>query len=155
MSPIARGWVACAAVAAGLLHIAVALGRPLEIAAALFIVGALEFGWGALVLAWSRLLVPRAALAGAFAPGILWLIAVVANVPGLPVLPLATTTSLELLAAVLIARGIRGPSSDRALTPLSLTIAVAVIAAITLPALALTQTGPGTAQLPPAEHGHR
>jgi hypothetical protein len=155
MSPVARAWIACAAVGAGLLHVAVALGRPLELAAVLFVVGTAEFAWGALVLAWSRLLAPRVALAGAFVPGILWLIAIIARVPGVPVLPLATATALELLAAMLIARGIRGSGSERALSPVALAIAVVVIAAITLPALAFTQSEVGTTQLPSPEHGHR
>ena len=155
MSPLARGWIACAAVGAGLLHVAVALGRPIELAAVLFVIGTAEFAWGALVLAWSQLLVPRLALAVAFAPGILWLIAVIARVPGVPVLPLATATGLELFAAVLIARGIRGPARQRELTPLSLAIAAIVIAAVTLPSLAFTQPTTGTTQLPPPEHGHR
>lgn len=155
MSPLARGWIACAAVGAGLLHVAVALGRPLELAAVLFAIGTVEFAWGALVLAWSRLLVPRVALAVAFAPGILWLIAVIGSVPGVPVLPLATATALELFAAMLIAGGIRRPSSERALTPVALAVAVVVVAAVTLPALTFVQTGPGTVELPPSKHGHR
>ena len=155
MSPLARGWIACAAVGAGLLHVAVALGRPIELAAVLFVIGTAEFAWGALVLAWSRLLVPRVALAGAFAPGILWLIAVIAHVPGVPLLPLATATALELFAAVLIARGLRGARRQRELTPLALVIAVVVIAALTLPALALSQSEIGVTPLPSPEHGHR
>jgi hypothetical protein len=155
VSPLARGWIACAAVGAGLLHIAVALGRPLELAAILFVIGTVEFAWGSLVLAWSRLLVPRVALAAAFAPGILWLIAVIAHVPSVSLLPLATSTALELFAAILIARGIRGERRQRELTPLSLVIAVVVIAAVTLPALALSQSETGIAPLPSPEHGHR
>jgi hypothetical protein len=158
MSPIARGWVGCASVGAGLLHVALALGRPLELAAALFAIGIVEFGWGAITLAEERALAPRIALFAALTPGILWAVALFAGVR-LPFLPLATSTLLELFVAVMIAISIRrvdvavAPSTRRLV--LSLTLAVLTVAAVTLPALTLTQAEAPPAPLPTPEHGHR
>jgi len=159
MSATARGWVAFAAVAAGLLHVALAVGRPLELAAILFVIGLVEFAWGAIVLSRSAVLAPEVTLPLALAPGILWAVALFAHVPGLPLFPLATTTLLELFIAVMIARSIRRVDEPAAPSPrrhaLGLALGLLVIAAVTLPALTFTQAEDPTSQLPPPEHGHR
>ena len=159
MTSIGRAWVAFAAVAAGILHIALALGRPVELASILFIVGLVEFAWGAIVLSRARLLAPEVALPLALAPGILWAVALFAGVAGLPLLPLATSTLLELVVAVLLARALRRdappaePSARR--QAVGVAIALVVIAGVTLPALTLTQsTAPVSDIQPPPEHGH-
>ena len=160
MTSIGRAWVAFAAVAAGILHIALALGRPVELASILFIVGLVEFAWGAIVLSRARLLAPEVALPLALAPGILWAVALFAGVAGLPLLPLATSTLLELVVAVLLARALRRdapptePSARR--QAVGVAIALVVIAGVTLPALTFTQsTAPVSEIQPPPEHGHR
>jgi len=160
VTSIGRAWVAFAAVAAGILHIALALGRPVELASILFIVGLVEFAWGAIVLSRARLLAPEVALPLALAPGILWAVALFAGVAGLPLLPLATSTLLELVIAALLARALRRaappsePSARR--QAVGVAIALVVIAGVTLPALTFTQsTAPVSDIQPPPEHGHR
>ena len=160
MTAIGRGWVAFAAVAAGILHIALALGRPVELAAILFFVGLVEFAWGAIVLSRAQLLAPEVALPLALAPGILWAVALFAGVDGLPLLPLATSTLLELIIAVLLARAVRRtqPPTDPSLRRQAIGIAIAlvVVGAVTLPALTFTQSdAPASDIQPTPEHGHR
>ena len=160
MTAIGRGWVAFAAVAAGILHIALALGRPVELAGILFLIGLVEFAWGALVLSRAQLLAPEVALPLALAPGILWAVAIFARVGGLPFLPLATSTLLELIIAVLLARAVRRTAPPTDPSPrrqaVGLVIALVVVAALTLPALTFTQSDVPAGDIQtPDEHGHR
>jgi len=160
MTAVGRSWVAFSAVAAGILHIALALGRPVELASILFLVGLVEFAWGALVLSRAQLLAPQLALPLALAPAILWAVALFAGVAGLSFLPLATSTLLELIVAVLLARSLRRTSPPTEPGPrrrvIGIAIALIVVAGLTLPALTFTQsTTPASDIQPSPEHGHR
>ena len=150
MSPIRRTWIAFAAVGAGLIHLALALGAPAALAGALAIIGIAEFAFGLTTMAVARLLAPRATLAGALVPITLWIVAILVldNEPALRVVPLGIASLLELFVAATIAMFLRRernsetrPTASAAETGQYLRGAIAgglVIAALTLGALAAT-----------------
>jgi hypothetical protein len=150
VSPIPRTWLAFAAVGAGLIHLALALGAPGALAAVLAIVGVVEFAYGLATMGAGRLLAPRATLVGALSPIALWILAILAldNEPALRVVPLAIASLLELFGATAIAvflrRGRNGgtrPAASALGTGRYLRGVLAgglVIAALTLGALAAT-----------------
>ena len=74
MSQILRTWLAFAAVASGLIHLALVIGSPAAVGAVFATVGVAEFAWGLSTMATSRLLAPRIALAGALLPVALWVV---------------------------------------------------------------------------------
>ena len=148
MTPTVRTWLAFAAVGAGLIHLALALGAPPALAAVLAIVGGAEFLFGLATIAAGRLPAPRAVLVGALTPTVLWILGVLAldNEPALRVLPLAISSLLEFFSAAAIAvflRRERDSTTQRSASagrqPLRRIIAGGlVIAALTLGALAAT-----------------
>jgi hypothetical protein len=156
VSPIVRAWLAFAAVAAGIIHLALAVNSPVSVALALL--GVFEFGWGLFVMAAARLVAPRVTIAGAF-------VAVAASV-GLLFVPDGPSAIALLIAAVFaffvattIAISLRRsprimPSTRRYV--LGLLAGGIVVAALTVPALAATtfdnvQVSPGDFV---DEHGH-
>ena len=165
MGAVGRTWLAFAAVGAGLIHLALVIGSPAASAAIFAIVGIVEFAWGLVSIATSRLLAPRVALIGALVPALFWVLAIfVASGAHLPqlatslrVFPLLVATLLEFFLAATIAISQRRASeaseaavpSSTARQLLGIAAGVIVIAALTAPALAATQVGelavpPGT-----------
>ena len=156
MSPVVRAWLAFAAVAAGILHLALAVDSSVSIALA--ILGVLEFGWGLFVMAAARLAAPRATIVGVF-------VAVAASVallfvPDAPAaFPLLIAAFLELCVAVVIAVHLRWPRSSTTVSTgryvLGLLAGGLVVVAIAAPALAVATVG---SQAPAGsfidEHGH-
>ena len=148
MSPVVRTWLVFAAVGAGLIHLALALGAPGGIAAALAIAGLGEFALGLATFAAARLLVPRIALAAALTPTALWAVAILAlgPEPSLKVFPLAVASLLELFIAAAIAvflrrerDGMTVPAASATRSYLHGSVAGGlVIAALTLGGLAAT-----------------
>lgn len=153
---VLRSWLGFLAIGAGLVHVALAVGSPAPVAVALLLVGAAEFGWGALAIARPTPPVPRLARAVAFVPVLGWtLLLVVAGTDSLG--PLTSSTQLlPMLVAslfdLLVAGGLtamlrRATATAPAATAhpgrrlVAVIVGALVIAAITAPALAATEAG--------------
>jgi hypothetical protein len=174
---VLRSWLGFLAIGAGLVHVALAVGSPAAVAAALVLVGAAEFGWGALTIARPRPPLPQLARAAAFVPVIAWaLLLVVAGTDSLG--PLTSSTQLLpmlvaslfdlLLAGGLTAMLRRETAANRGVAPaaahpgrrlIAVIAGALVIAAITAPALAATEAGqlagsPGTSFVGTPGHTH-
>ncbi len=157
MSIIIRTWLGFAAIGAGMIHLALVIGSPPALAAGLLVIGLGELGWGVLALARERIAAPRAVLAGAMLPMLLWALLVAAAAlfelqqvaASLGVIPLGLATVLEFFVAVVIAVHLRRntdlslpsqtPSAGRYL--LGLAAGGLIVAALTTPALAATEAG--------------
>jgi hypothetical protein len=180
---VLRSWLGFLAIGAGLVHVALAVGSPPPVAAVLVLVGAAEFGWGALAIARPKPPLPQVARAAAFVPVIGWaLLLVVAGTDSLG--PLTSSTQLlPMLVAslfdLLVAGGLTAmlrratPTAPAAAPAATAPVATAhpgrrlvavivgalVIAAITAPALAATEAGqlagtPGSSFVGTPGHDH-
>ena len=158
MAQVARSWVAFAAIGAAVIHLALVIGSPPPLAVAMALLGVAEFGWGIASLSRDRMLVPRVAVAVAVVPLILWSLAVVLSaalktgviVSELPLFPLAVAGVFQIVAAIVITRQLRADAAadpDRPVPPaarrhlLGMVVGALVVAALTAPALAVTQAG--------------
>lgn len=148
MGPVARSWVAFAAVGAGLVHLALAVSAPPVVGILFAAVGVAEFGWGVLVVFDGRFLAPRIAVIAVLAPIALWIAALVTALdPGaFRPFPLAVATLLELFIAVAIGLALRrakppGKAPSTARFVVGLAAGALVIGALTAPALGATQAG--------------
>lgn len=145
MSPITRGWIAFAAVGAGLIHLALAVSAPTIGALLLIGMGIVEFAWGVLVMFDERFLVPRIAVVAALAPVALWIAALLLGVDAFRPFPLAIATLLELFIAVTIAvvqrrgRSAAAPGTRRYVA--GLLAGALVVGIVTAPALGATEAG--------------
>jgi hypothetical protein len=129
MTTLVRTWLGLAALGAGLIHLAVAAGAPPGLLAAFAALGAVEAAWGVVALSRWTVPLPRASVAGAVLPTLLWVVLLLAGaevehgaahgvahaaagMPGasvLPVGPLLAASLLDLgIAAVLAVRLRRG-----------------------------------------------
>ncbi len=171
---VLRSWLGFLAIGAGLVHVALAVGSPPPVAAALLLVGVAEFGWGALAIARPTPPVPRYARAAAFAPVIGWaLLLIVAGTDSLgpltsstQLLPMLVASLFDLLVAGGLTAMLRpaAPAAPAASAHtgrrlVAVIIGALVIAAITAPALAATEAGqlagtPGTSFVGPPGHDH-
>lgn len=168
---VLRSWLGFLAIGAGLVHVALAVGSPPPVAAALLLVGVSEFGWGTLAVARPAPPVPRIGRAAAFVPVIGWaLLLVVAGTDSLgpltsstQLLPMLVASLFDLLAAGGLTAILRRPAPDATTPAAAATIPPAatapaatahparrlvaviagglVIAAITAAALAATEAG--------------
>jgi hypothetical protein len=171
VSPIVRGWVAFAAIGTAVIHLALVVSSPLMVAIPLVAIGVAEAAWAAATLSRDRLVLPRAAIAGALGPLIAWaLLLVAATASGdatiaslLPFIPMGIAALFELLIAAVISVRLRRESerSDErspaprrtASAPLYLVGMFAgamLVAGLTTPALAYTGAGQDN---PHAAHG--
>jgi hypothetical protein len=181
---VLRSWLGFLAIGAGLVHVALAVGSPPAVAAALVVVGAAEFAWGALAIARPTPLAPQLARAAALIPVIGWaLLLVVAGTDSLgpltsstQLLPMLVASLFDLLVAGGLTAMLRraapaapAPAAAAATTPaaiahpgrrlVAVVIGALVIAAITAPALAATEAGqlagnPGTSFVGTPGHDH-
>lgn len=160
MSVISRSWLAFAAIGAGVIHLALVISSSLPIAIMLVIFGIAEMVWGALILIKDRLVMPRAAQAGALSPLILWsLLTVVATLLNNPEIattlrfvPMAIAALFELFIASVLSvhrrrcvnpkhlpREVKPASAVRYLS--AILLAGMLVGGLTSPALAATQAG--------------
>jgi len=162
MASIPRAWLCLALIAAGLIHLSLALGSAAGIGVLLALIGLVEFGFAVVVMAIGRVPAPRVVLGASLLPLAVWVIAVAvlrdtSTSSALLFVPLAISTILELLVAALAGLHLREQRAGRspASTPstrrylLSVVIGALVIATATAPALAATQaerspSAPGT-----------
>lgn len=156
MPAIRRTWLAFAAIGTGLIHLALVIGSPPWLGAALAVLALAEFGWGVVTFAREQVIAPRIALVVALVPVAGWtlllLVSSVADTPAfaasLGFLPLAVTSVFELFAvAVLGVHLRRGPGDAPPPFPtlprylLGLIAGALVAAALATPALAATEAG--------------
>jgi hypothetical protein len=153
---VTRSALGFAALGAGLLHLALAIGADPRLAAGLAVVGGGEFLWGVLAVSRPRVAVPRIALVGALVPPTAWVALLLAGLPGPRPLPMLAATALDLAVAGLLAAGQRGRTGREPNHPgVRIAIVGVAIAAITVPALIATEATPQPGDLPPhQDEGH-
>lgn len=148
MSSITRSWVAFAAVATGLIHLALVIEAPPLLGVPLGILGAAEFGWGVVTFAREKPPVPRVALVVAIVPIVAWaalLLLAGDVVRPLGFVPLAVASVFELAIVTLLGIHLRSPEPKPA--PgigrylVGLLAGGLVIVALAAPALAATEAG--------------
>ena len=143
---------ALAAVGAGLIHLATAIGSPPAVAAIVVVIGVVELGWGVVAMAGPGTPVPDAARVGALVPVVLWVVVLLAAGPArlgpftsaVRLAPMLAASALDLVvvAGVTIARraGERRPMPHgRAVV--AIVLCGAAIALLTAAALGATQAG--------------
>lgn len=158
-----------AAVGAGLIHLASALGSPPAVAVVVAVVGAAELVWGVIAVTARALPVANAARAGALVPVVLWVLVLLVAGPAqlgpftstLRLAPMLAASALDLVvvASIAIVRrraaAGRAPSRGRGAMIL-LVLCGAAIAVLTAAALGATEAGEqartGTGFFAPHEH---
>jgi len=111
MTTITRTWLAMAAIAAGLIHVALGAGAPLVLAVPLVGIALAEMVWGVTTVVRDRIPVPAVALVGALAPIGLWTAVILAASVGgapelltpLPFLAMGSATLFNLFLACVLA----------------------------------------------------
>ena len=147
---VTRSALGFAALGAGLLHLALAVGSVPGLATGLAVAGGAEFLWGVLAVSRPGVPLPRAAIVGALVPPIAWIVLLLLAVDGPRTLPMLAATALDLAVAVLLAIGLRRePRAEPRHPAVGIVVAGLVVAAITVPALIATEV---TAQLPAPPH---
>ena len=149
-SAVTRSALGFAALGAGLLHLALAVGSVPWLATGLAVVGGVEFLWGVLAVSRPGVPVPRAAIAGALAAPAAWVVLLLLGSDGLRALPMLAATALDLAVAVVLAIGLRrSPATEPRHPAFGIVVAGLVVAAITVPALIATEA---VDQLPAPPH---
>ena len=151
---LARLVTAIAAIGAGLIHLATAIGSPPAVAAVVAVIGIAEFAWGVVAVAASRIPLPTLARFGALAPVVLWGLLLVVAGPAqlgpftstLRLGPMLAASALDLVVTIgiTIARrrdaagrqAARGPGAVAAAA-----VAGGLIAVLTVVALTATEAG--------------
>jgi hypothetical protein len=143
-----------AAIGAGLVHLATAIGSPPAVAVVVAVIGIAEFGWGVVAVAARGIPAPTAARIGAVLPIVLWVLVLVVAGPAqlgpftstLRLAPMLAASALDLVVvfavtvAVRRARAGRTPSRGRG--PVAgVVVAGLAIAALTAVALTATEAG--------------
>lgn len=146
---VTRSALGFAALGAGLLHLALAVGAPVWLAVGLAVVGGVEFLWGVLAVSRPGVPLPRAAIAGALVPAVAWVVLLLVGVDGPRALPMLAATALGLAVAAILAVGLRREHTPEPRHPaVGIAIAGLVVAAITVPALIATEAPQRLGDLP-------
>ena len=144
---VTRSALGFAALGAGLVHLALAVGALPGLAVGLAAVGGVEFLWGVLAVSRPGVPLPRVALAGALVPPVAWVVLLLLGTAGPRPLPMLAATALDLAVAGGLALALRrAPRAEPRHPGVGIAIAGLVVAAITVPALIATEAA---AQLPP------
>jgi hypothetical protein len=161
VTTITRTWLGMAAIAAGLIHVALGAAAPLVLAVPLIMIAVAEMAWGVTSIVTDRAPAPVAALAGTLAPIGLWAATITAaSVSGdpellapLPFLAMGSATLFNLFLACVLALQLRraarptattaAPSSEPSVGRylLGVLAGACVMSALTTPALANTHAG--------------
>lgn len=152
-SAVARCFLGFAALGAGLIHLALAIGSSPWLAAGLVVAGAAEFLWGVLAVSRPGVPVPRVALVVALVPIAAWVVLLLAGLPDGPrPLPMLAATALDLAVAIGISSGLRRSPAGEPKHPLvGIGIAALVVAAVTVPALIATEAPHWVGEVPAHE----
>lgn len=125
LSPITRAWLGFAGICTGLIHLALVVSAPPPLAAALLVLGGLEFGWGTLTFARERVDAPRAVLVVAVLPIAGWALAASAAalsgtdavLSALRPAPMSAAAVFEFFVAAVIANRLRKGASGSIPSP--------------------------------------
>lgn len=150
MDAVARAWLGFLALGAGLIHLALAIGAPLAVAAPLLVVGAAEFGWGVFAFTGPRIPVPRVARLLALAPILGWVLLLLAGGGlGVRALPMIVASLFDVALAIgisIVLRRAGRPAAPIGTARYLLGVAAGalIVAALAVPALAATEAGGST-----------
>ncbi|GAA2076228.1 hypothetical protein GCM10009840_08220 [Pseudolysinimonas kribbensis] len=162
-----------AAVGAGLIHLASAIGSPPAVAAVVAVIGVAELGWGVIAVAGRGIPLPNAARVGALVPVVLWVLVLLVAGPAqlgpftsaLRLAPMLAASALDLVVVACVAvvgrraatrrSPSRGPAGGRGAV-IALALCGAAIAVLTAAALGATEVGDqartGTGFFAPHQH---
>jgi hypothetical protein len=143
-----------AAIGAGLIHLATAIGSPPAIAAVMAVFGLVEFAWGVVAVARPGLPFANAARVGAFVPIVLWVLVLLMAGPAqlgpftstLRLGPMLAASVLDLVVVIGITvvrrRAVAGrmPRPGRARI-VAIVVGAVAIAVLTSVALTATEAG--------------
>lgn len=147
---VTRSALGFAALGAGLVHLALAVGSVPWLATGLAVAGGVEFLWGVLAVSRPGVPLPRAAIVGALVPPAAWILLLLFGAEGPRPLPMLAATALDLAVAGMLAVGLRrSPTSEPRHPVVGIVLAGLVVAAITVPALIATEV---TTRLPAPPH---
>jgi hypothetical protein len=146
--------VGLAAIGAGLIHLASAIGSPPAVGAIVAVIGIAEFGWGVIAVAGRGIPRGGAARIGAVVPVVLWALVLVVAGPAqlgpftstLRLGPMLAASALDLVVVLGITIARRRAASARPPIAGGRAVAgtvVAVLAVASLTAVALTATEAG------------
>lgn len=150
---VTRSALGFAALGAGLVHLALAIGEPGWLAAALAVVGGVEFLWGVLAVSRPGVPLPRAAIVGALVPPAAWIGLLLTGLPGPKPLPLLAATLLDLAVATLLAMGLRRAAAEPRHPAIGIALAGLLVAAVVVPALIASEAPQRLSDLP-VQHLH-
>lgn len=164
MTAVVRGWLGFCALGAGLIHLALVIGSSPAVGIPLLVVGSAEVLWGIFAFTAHGVPLPRFARFGALVPILGWVLALVLAsgvAEELRPVPMLVASLLDLAIAIGIT-GMLRIDPTRPVAPLrpgryllGLGAGALVVAAITIPAIAIT--GTGFAETPelilPGQHG--
>lgn len=151
---VTRSALGFAALGAGLVHLALAIGEPGWLAAALAVVGGVEFFWGVLAVSRPGVPLPRGAIVGALVPPAAWIVLLLTGLPGPKPLPLLAATLLDLAVATLLAVGLRRAAAAEPRHPaVGIAVAGLLVAAVVVPALIASEAPQRLGELP-VQHLH-
>ncbi len=157
---ITRGWLAFAAVGAGLIHFSLVLTADAVAAPVLAVVGVIEFGWGVLAMFDERFTFARVVSIAALAPTAAWVLALVLGFGGSfrPV-PLALAGLLEFFVAgaLIVDRRRARPASAVTTGRYLVGLAVGALLIGGITALGLAASASGQPSISPGiiqDHGH-
>jgi hypothetical protein len=140
-SAVTRAALGFAALGAGLIHLALAVGAAPVLAAGLLVMGGAEFLWGVLTTARPEALLPRVAIAGALVPPAAWVVLLLVGTSDGPrPLPMLAATVLDFAVAIGVATALRRAEHPEPRHPvLGVVVAGVIVAALTFPALIATE----------------
>jgi hypothetical protein len=165
---VARMLAGLAAVGAGLIHLASALGSPPAIAAVVAVIGSVEVIWGVAAVASHGIPVGNAARVGALVPVVLWVLVLLVAGPAqfgpftsaLRLAPMLAASALDLVVVVSVTIARRAGERSSTRHPRGAVVAIvlcgAAVAVLTAAALGATQAGDdlrsGTGFFAPHQH---
>lgn len=153
-SAVTRSALGFSALGAGLIHLALAVGAEPWIATTLITVGACELLWGVLTVSRPGPPMPRIVIVAALAPPVAWILLLAAGLPDGPrPLPTLAATILDLVVAGGLAVTLRRPPARESRHPVvGILIAGALVAAVTVPALVVTDPASRLPTVPAPAH---
>lgn len=150
----ARMLAGIAAIGAGLVHLATAIGSPPAVATVVALIGIAEFGWGVVAVAARGVPLPHAARIGAVVPVALWALVLVVAGPAqlgpftstIRLAPMLAASALDLVVVIAITVGLRRAAAGRVAARsrgavVGVVVAGLAIAALTGIALTATEAG--------------
>jgi hypothetical protein len=169
MDRLVRGWLAFAAIGAGVIHLAIVTAAPLALGIVIGVLGTAEICWGVQTLVVDKLPLKRTARLATLAPVLVWgLVVVVESIFGtttvaaLPPIPMAIASVFDLALASGLSVLLRRERAEESASPsaggwrysIGLLVGGIVVSLLITPALALIPDAPPGAPPVINIHGH-